>query len=189
MTTPPESCCPAWRAAGWDRFAPAPPPAWLPVIWPERDADSVGVIGSGFQARSQLEAICAVRDIKQAKVLQPPPGAPGRVCPAHGGAAEPGNQGGGHRSGMRVRCGGGGYNHLGPGPGAGRGVAGARNPRQRRRRESLDTTGRWTRRRCCGPRLSRWMTCDQAENRVRRPDVAGKPGRVPLGSWSASCRT
>ena len=32
------------------------------------DADSVGVIGSGFQARSQLEAVCAVRDIKRARV-------------------------------------------------------------------------------------------------------------------------
>ena len=30
---------------------------------------TVGVIGSGFQARSQLEAICAVRDINQAKVF------------------------------------------------------------------------------------------------------------------------
>ncbi len=33
------------------------------------DADSVGVIGSGFQARSQLEAVCAVRDIRRAKVF------------------------------------------------------------------------------------------------------------------------
>ena len=30
---------------------------------------TVGVIGSGFQARSQLEAICAVRDINQVKVF------------------------------------------------------------------------------------------------------------------------
>ena len=33
------------------------------------DADTVGVIGSGFQARTQLEAVCAVRDIKSAKVF------------------------------------------------------------------------------------------------------------------------
>ena len=33
------------------------------------NASMVGVIGSGLQARSQLEAICAVRDIKQAKVF------------------------------------------------------------------------------------------------------------------------
>ncbi len=32
------------------------------------DADSVGIIGAGFQARSQLEAVCAVRDIKSVKV-------------------------------------------------------------------------------------------------------------------------
>jgi ornithine cyclodeaminase/alanine dehydrogenase-like protein (mu-crystallin family) len=32
------------------------------------NASSVGIIGSGFQARSQLEAICAVRDIKEARV-------------------------------------------------------------------------------------------------------------------------
>ena len=41
----------------------------LATRWMARgDADSVGVIGSGFQARSQLEAVCAVRDIQRAKV-------------------------------------------------------------------------------------------------------------------------
>lgn len=41
----------------------------LATRWMARaDADSVGVIGSGFQARSQLEAVCAVRDIKRVKV-------------------------------------------------------------------------------------------------------------------------
>ena len=33
------------------------------------DVGTVGVIGSGFQARAQLEAICAVRDITQVKVF------------------------------------------------------------------------------------------------------------------------
>ncbi len=33
------------------------------------DADTVAVIGSGFQARTQLEAVCAVRPIKQARVF------------------------------------------------------------------------------------------------------------------------
>ena len=33
------------------------------------DASTVAVIGSGFQARTQLEAVCAVRDIKQARVF------------------------------------------------------------------------------------------------------------------------
>jgi len=32
-------------------------------------AASVGVIGSGFQARTQLEAVCAVRTIRQARVF------------------------------------------------------------------------------------------------------------------------
>jgi ornithine cyclodeaminase/alanine dehydrogenase-like protein (mu-crystallin family) len=32
-------------------------------------ASSVGVIGSGFQARTQLEAVCAVRDIKEVRVF------------------------------------------------------------------------------------------------------------------------
>lgn len=41
----------------------------LATRWMARaDADSVGVIGSGFQARSQLEAVCAVREIKRVKV-------------------------------------------------------------------------------------------------------------------------
>ena len=38
----------------------------------------------------------------------------GKVCPADGERTEPGNQGGGQRSGMCVRRGGGGYNHLVP---------------------------------------------------------------------------
>jgi ornithine cyclodeaminase/alanine dehydrogenase-like protein (mu-crystallin family) len=33
------------------------------------DAATVGIIGSGFQARTQLEAICAVRPIRQARVF------------------------------------------------------------------------------------------------------------------------
>ena len=32
-------------------------------------AETVAVIGSGFQARTQLEAVCAVRDIKSVKVF------------------------------------------------------------------------------------------------------------------------
>lgn len=35
----------------------------------KESASSVGVIGSGYQARTQLEAVCAVRDIKSAKVF------------------------------------------------------------------------------------------------------------------------
>ena len=35
----------------------------------KKDAATVAVIGSGFQARTQLEAICAVRDIKGVKVF------------------------------------------------------------------------------------------------------------------------
>ncbi len=33
-----------------------------------QDASTVAVFGSGFQARTQLEAVCAARDIKQARV-------------------------------------------------------------------------------------------------------------------------
>lgn len=35
----------------------------------KKDAATVAVIGSGFQARTQLEAVCAVRDIKGVKVF------------------------------------------------------------------------------------------------------------------------
>lgn len=35
----------------------------------KRDSATVAVIGSGFQARTQLEAVCAVRDIKGVKVF------------------------------------------------------------------------------------------------------------------------
>lgn len=46
----------------------------LATRWMARgDAASVGVIGSGFQARSQLEAVCAVRDIQRAKVYSRSP--------------------------------------------------------------------------------------------------------------------
>jgi ornithine cyclodeaminase/alanine dehydrogenase-like protein (mu-crystallin family) len=37
------------------------------------DADTVGIIGSGWQARSQLEAVCAVRTIRTARVFSPNP--------------------------------------------------------------------------------------------------------------------
>lgn len=37
------------------------------------NASSVGVIGAGYQARSQLEAVCAVRDIKSVKVFSRTP--------------------------------------------------------------------------------------------------------------------
>lgn len=37
------------------------------------DADTVGVIGSGWQARTQLEAICAVRPVHQVKVYSRDP--------------------------------------------------------------------------------------------------------------------
>lgn len=37
------------------------------------DASSVGVIGSGYQARTQLEAVCKVRDIKSARVFSRKP--------------------------------------------------------------------------------------------------------------------
>tara|TARA_B110000014_G_scaffold123842_1_gene85159 strand:- start:31 stop:990 length:960 start_codon:yes stop_codon:yes gene_type:complete len=35
----------------------------------KKDAATVAVVGSGFQARTQLEAVCAVRDIKSVKVF------------------------------------------------------------------------------------------------------------------------
>ena len=38
-----------------------------------QDSSVVGVIGSGYQARTQLEAVCAVRDIKQVRVFSSTP--------------------------------------------------------------------------------------------------------------------
>ena len=39
-----------------------------------KDASVVGVLGSGFQARTQLEAVCKVRSVSQARVYSPTPG-------------------------------------------------------------------------------------------------------------------
>ena len=38
-----------------------------------RDSSTVGIIGAGYQARTQLEAVCLVRDIKTAKVFSRTP--------------------------------------------------------------------------------------------------------------------
>ena len=38
-----------------------------------RDAATVGIIGAGYQARTQLEAVCRVRDIQSAKVFSRTP--------------------------------------------------------------------------------------------------------------------
>ena len=43
--------------------------AWRPAKWPAAAASTVAVIGSGFQARTQLEAVCAVREIREARVF------------------------------------------------------------------------------------------------------------------------
>jgi len=40
-------------------------------ILANEDASSVAIIGSGVQARTQLEAVCAVRDIQQVRVFSP----------------------------------------------------------------------------------------------------------------------
>ena len=37
------------------------------------DASTVGVIGTGYQGRTQLEAVCAVRDVKQARAFSRTP--------------------------------------------------------------------------------------------------------------------
>jgi len=43
-----------------------------------QDATSVAIIGSGVQARTQLEAVCTVRDIREVRI-QPGPAAGGRI--------------------------------------------------------------------------------------------------------------
>ena len=39
----------------------------------KRDSRNIGILGSGAQARTQLEGICAVRNVKQVKVFSPNP--------------------------------------------------------------------------------------------------------------------
>ena len=38
-----------------------------------RDASTVGLIGAGYQARTQLEAVCRVRDVRSVRVFSPTP--------------------------------------------------------------------------------------------------------------------
>ncbi len=45
-----------------------------------KDAKTVGVYGTGWQARSQLEAVCAVRDIESVKVYSRSPENRARFC-------------------------------------------------------------------------------------------------------------
>lgn len=57
------------------------------------DAKALGVLGSGRQARTQVEAVCRVRRIAQVKVYSPTPAHRERFCrevaAAHGVAARP----------------------------------------------------------------------------------------------------
>ena len=46
----------------------------------KRDASTVGIIGTGFQGRGQLEGVCAVRDIKSVKAFDRFPEASEKFC-------------------------------------------------------------------------------------------------------------
>ena len=49
----------------------------------KESAKTVGMIGSGGQAATQLEAVCAVRNNRVGQGLQPPPRSPGRLLYRH----------------------------------------------------------------------------------------------------------
>ena len=68
MTRRRPSRWPGWRPIIWARFAPAPPAAYATDLLANPEAETLGVIGSGFQARTQVEAIRAVRPIKTVRV-------------------------------------------------------------------------------------------------------------------------
>ena len=67
------------------------------------DAETVGVIGSGYQARTQLEAVCNVRPIKRARVFSRNAERQREIRDQDGRAAGHRHIPGGER--RRVRCG------------------------------------------------------------------------------------
>ena len=62
------SCSLSFRPTGWARSVPEPSSGLATRMMARADGDTVGLIGSGFQARSQLDAIAAVRRLRSVKV-------------------------------------------------------------------------------------------------------------------------
>ena len=104
-------------------------------------ANTVAVIGSGFQARTQLEAVAAVREIKEARVYSRRQERREEFRQEKQRASEPGSTAGGLGPGLRRRSRHRDSHYQRPRPGAGRRLAGAGRPRQRRGRQPLDAAG------------------------------------------------
>ena len=152
------------------------------------DASTVGMIGSGYQAGAQLEAVCRVRDITSARIYSRTRENRGASRLGHGAPARHRGPPRRQRPGVRRRRGRRQRHHHGcPARAAGR-VARRRRARQRGRQQPLDEAG--SRLRGRSPRQpARRRRRRRREDRVRRPHRVPSTAASRRGTTSATCPT
>ena len=151
------------------------------------DADRVGCYGTGWQARSQLEAVCAVRRVREVRVYGRD--AERRARFAEEMAADPRRARGGGRpaGGGRPRRVDPGDDHRVEDARPGGTLDRARRARQRRRLERAPA-GRARRRGRTPGRPRRDRLAGAGADRVRRPGGRARAGGDPLGGRARAGR-